>query len=134
MKIALIVGAALVVGAALGYALNLRTVSRLRQRVKELRTDRKPASIIRSVTRFLFVTTQVCALGWVSVSYGVAVYATVVLMQPFPVEELSGEAIRTILGVTALKVIGNIFEHNEGPIFGRSKAESSDTEGEIDDG
>ena len=74
------------------------------------------------ITRFLFITTQVAALIWVSLSYAIAVYATVVLGQPFPVETLSGQAIDTLLGVAALKVAENIFEHNEGGLFGNSKA------------
>lgn len=72
----------------------------------------------RSVTRILFITTQIAALGWVSVSYLIAVYATVRLGQPFPVVELSGKAIDSLLGVATLKTIGNIFEHNDGPVFG----------------
>ena len=68
----------------------------------------------RSVTRTLFVTTQLAALGWVSMSYLIAAYATVRLGQVFPVEELSEQAIETILGVNFLKVIENIFEHNDG--------------------
>ena len=78
---------------------------------------------MRSVTRLLFVTTQLAALAWVSVSYVIAVYATVRLEQPFPVVELSQQAITTILGVNALKVLENIFEHNEGMVFGRSRQE-----------
>lgn len=82
------------------------------------------------ITRFLFVTTQVSALVWVSLSYLIAVYATVRLGQPFPVETLSGQAIDTLLGVAALKVLENIFEHNEGGIFGRSRAAESEEERE----
>lgn len=74
-----------------------------------------------SVTRFLFVATQLAALGWVSVSYLIAIYATVKLEQPFPVVELSQQAITTILGVNVLKVVENIFEHNDGPVFGYTK-------------
>ncbi len=80
----------------------------------------------RSVTQLLFVTTQLAALAWVSVSYVIAVYATVRLEQPFPVVELSQQAITTILGVNVLKVVENIFEHNDGPVFGHTK-ESEDT-------
>ena len=58
-----------------------------------------------------------------SVSYVIAVYSTVKLYQPFPVVELSQQAITTILGVNALKVLENIFEHNEGMVFGRSRQE-----------
>ena len=74
-----------------------------------------------SVTKLLFLTTQVAALGWVTVSYGIAVYATVRLGQPFPVAELSQQAITTILGVNALKVVENIFEHNDGGLFGHTE-------------
>ncbi|OUQ82422.1 hypothetical protein [Flavonifractor sp. An100] len=77
----------------------------------------------RSVTRTLFVTTQLAALGWVSMSYLIAAYATVRLGQVFPVEELSEQAIETILGVNFLKVIENIFEHNDGSVFGKSNTE-----------
>lgn len=76
-----------------------------------------------SVTRILFVTTQIAALGWVSVSYLIAVYSTVRLRQPFPVVELSEQAIETILGVNVLKVVENIFEHNDGPVFGKNNTE-----------
>lgn len=75
----------------------------------------------QSVTRFLFIATQLAALGWVSVSYLIAVYSTVRLAQPFPVVELSQQAITTILGVNVLKVVENIFEHNDGPVFGHTK-------------
>lgn len=75
---------------------------------------------MKSVTRLLFITTQIAALGWVSVSYLIALYATVRLGQPFPVVDLSQQAITTILGVNVLKVVENVFEHNDGGIFGTS--------------
>lgn len=78
---------------------------------------------MKSVTKALFVTTQVAALCWVTVSYLIAGYATVRLGQPYPVVELSQQAITTILGTAALKVLENIFEHNDGGIFGRSNKE-----------
>ena len=81
---------------------------------------------MKSVTRFLFIATQIAALGWVSVSYLIAIYATVRLAQPFPVVELSQQAITTILGVNVLKVVENIFEHNESPVFGRTKEDTYD--------
>ncbi len=77
--------------------------------------------MIKSITRALFLTTQAAALVWVSLSYIIAIYATVKLEQPFPVVELSQQAITTILGVNALKVVENIFEHNDGTLFGRTK-------------
>lgn len=78
---------------------------------------------MKSVTKVLFVTTQLAALCWVTVSYLIAGYATVRLGQPYPVVELSQQAITTILGTTALKVLENIFEHNDGALFGRSNRE-----------
>ena len=78
---------------------------------------------MKSVTRLLFVTTQLAALVWVSASYLIAIYATVKLAQPFPVVELSQQAITTILGANVLKVVENIFEHNDGALFGHTKEE-----------
>lgn len=75
---------------------------------------------MKSLTRILFVTTQIAALGWVSISYLIALYATVRLGQPYPVVDLSEQAIITILGVNALKVLENIFEHNDSKVFGTS--------------
>lgn len=80
---------------------------------------------MKSVTKALFVTTQIAALCWVSVSYLIALYATVRLGQVFPVMELSQQAISTILGVSALKVVENIFEHNDGGLFGTSRKENT---------
>ena len=77
-------------------------------------------SALKSVTRRLFVTTQYAALLWVSISYLIALYATVRLGQVFPVVDLSKQAIETILGVNVLKVVENIFEHNDGVVFGKS--------------
>ena len=79
---------------------------------------------MKSVTKILFLTTQALALVWVSVSYLIAIYATVRLAQPFPVVELSQQAITTILGVNVLKVVENIFEHNDSPLFGHTKEDT----------
>ena len=121
MKTVLIAAGTLVVGIALGIVFCEATIRHLRKRLRELRsgTPRKPRFTVQSVTRFIFLTAQVFAIIWVSWSYIIATYSTVVLGQPFPAEELSKEAVRTILGVGALKVVENIFEHNEGPVFGR---------------
>ena len=74
-----------------------------------------------AITRFIFVTTQISALVWVFTSYGIAIYSTVKLGQVYTMAELSEPAINTILGVGFLKVIENIFEHNNGTIFVRSE-------------
>ena len=74
-----------------------------------------------SITRVIFLSTQFSALIWVSVSYGLAIYSTVKLQQPLPITELSSQAITSILGVSFLKILENIFEHNDGPVFGHSE-------------
>lgn len=75
---------------------------------------------MKSVTKALFLTSVAAAICWVSLSYIIAGYATVRLAQPYPVEDLSQQAITTILGTMALKVLGNIFEYNDGALFGNS--------------
>lgn len=85
----------------------------------------------KSVTRMLFLTTQVCALLWVFISYGLAIYSTICLGQVYTMAELSEPAIRAILGVTIAKVVGNIFEHNDGGLFGTSNSSENDTTGGI---
>lgn len=120
MKTVMIAAGALAVGFAFGIALSATTIHHLRKRLRELRAGKPRRSILRSVTNLLFVTSQLAALVWVSISYGIAVYSTVALAQPFPVTEVSQQAITTILGVAALKVLENIFEHNDGVVFGNS--------------
>ena len=82
---------------------------------------------MKSVTRFLFLTTQICALVWVFISYGLAIYATLRLGQVYTMAELSEPAINALLGVTALKVVGNVFEHNDGGLFGHSNSTEDNT-------
>ena len=89
---------------------------------KHLMTEKK----LRSVTRILFVTTQVAAIGWVSTSYLIAGYSTVVLGQPFPITELSQQAIDTLLGGLVLKVVENIFEHNDGVVTGKTNRQQEE--------
>ena len=123
METAFLIAAALAVGVALGVVYSMAAIRRLRRQVKTLRAGQAPGSILRSVTRLIFVTTQVSALVWVFTSYGIAVYSTVWLEQVYTMAELSEPAIHTILGVGVLKVLENIFEHNEGAVFGKSRTE-----------
>lgn len=92
----------------------------LRKRIRKLRGKSGKATL-RSVTRLIFITTQISALVWVFISYIIAIYSTVCLQQVYTMSELSEPAINTILGVGVLKVLENVFEHNEGVVFGRSK-------------
>lgn len=84
---------------------------------------------IKSITKALFVSTQIMALVWVSLSYLIAIYSTVVLSEPFPVVELSEQAVETILGVNVLKVLENIFEHNNSKLFGVTDRKKDNNEG-----
>ena len=84
------------------------------------RTDGTADRKFMSVTSFLAITTQVAALVWVSCSYAFAGYATIALGQPFPVTDLSIQAITVLLGNGIIKAVTNIFEHNDGKIFGTS--------------
>lgn len=80
---------------------------------------------IRSITRFLFVSTQLSALCWVNWSFVLATYATVKLGQPFPLETVSETAINVIIGTLLCKVLENALEHNDGGIWGKSNGGSS---------
>ena len=123
MKTVFLTAGGLTVGLALGAALRAGAIRYLEKQVRELRAGKAPAGILRSVTRLIFVTTQISALMWVFTSYGIAIYSTVRLEQVYTMAELSEPAIHTILGVGVLKVLENIFEHNEGGVFGRSTRE-----------
>ena len=73
------------------------------------------------VTRRLMLATMRCALVWVFLSYAIAIYATVRLGAVYTMAELSEPAIYSVLGVTLAKVLENVFEHNDGKVFGVSK-------------
>ena len=94
MRSILIAAAAFIVGAAFGIVLSAATIRHLRRRLKELRAGQERPNIIRSITRFLFVTAQVFAIVWVTWSYVIATYSTVVLMQPFPQSGLQLQGLR----------------------------------------
>ena len=81
--------------------------------------DRK----LLSVTSFLAMTSQVAALVGVSCSFAFTGYATIALGQPLPVTDLSSQAIAVLLGNGVIKAVTNIFEHNNGKIFGTSDKE-----------
>lgn len=78
----------------------------------------------KSITRWLFITSQFFAILWVSLSYIYAGFATFTLGQPCPIDTLSEQAIIVLLGTMCAKVIENIFEHNNGGIFGSNDSEN----------
>ena len=96
-------------------------------RVFTLPRKKQPARAHRaSVTRLLFMLLTFCALAWVFLSYAIAIYSTVVLGQVYTMAELAEPAITTLLGAVAMKVLENIFEHNDGALFGLSKKEEEE--------
>lgn len=73
-----------------------------------------------SLTAWLFTVSVIAAITWISISYLMGVYALKELGNTDLLVELSKEAMVTILGVNLMKMISNLFEHNNGGIFGTS--------------
>lgn len=84
-------------------------------------------SKFENLTAWLFTITTIAAIFWISVSYMMGVYALKVLDSTELLIELSREAMVTILGVNLMKVVMNLFEHNNGGIFGTSIPVVKDT-------
>ena len=82
-----------------------------------------------SVTRLLFIAIALSALVWVFTSYAIAVYSTVKLGQVYTMAELSEPAITSIVAVLFAKVLENVFEHNNGGLFGRSNGKDDTYDG-----
>lgn len=82
-------------------------------------------SKLASVTRLLFLAISLSALAWVFISYAIAIYATVHLQQVYTMAELSDPAIRLILCTLFGKILENLFEHNDGALFGHSRKDGS---------
>lgn len=76
--------------------------------------------LMRGVTAFIYIATLIMSLIWITMTYIFAGYATFKLGQPLPVEELSSQALIATVGVVVAKTVANIFEHNNGGIFGTS--------------
>lgn len=72
---------------------------------------------LMQIARFIFVTTQISALIWVFTSYGIAIYSTVKLGQVYTMAELSEPQSTLSWGWGFLKVLENIFEHNDGAVY-----------------
>lgn len=72
------------------------------------------------VTEFMYVCTMIMCLLVIVNTCALAWYSTIVLHQPYPLESLSSQLGVTIIGAIVAKVLGNIFEHNNGGIFGQS--------------
>ena len=93
---------------------------------KRLQKSRWPVWL-RHVTEFMFVCMMVlCCLVLVN-SCAIAWYSTIVLQQPYPLESMAEQAFLAGIGAIAAKVVGNIFEHNNGGIFGQSDNQEGST-------
>ena len=74
------------------------------------------------VTRRLYVVTLWSCIVWISASYLMAGYALVALGQVCTLAELSKPALTALTVTLGSKVLGNIFEHNDSAVFGRSRS------------
>ena len=126
MKTFLIAGAALLVGVALGYLLNLRTIFTLRRKACELRAglDTRPAETMKRVV-------WACVLNgfaWVWCSYILAAFD-----KPQIAEELSKVALAEIIVPVTVyagkSVLENLSKNNRWPDKGDTSNDASeDTE------
>lgn len=82
---------------------------------------------LRHVTEFMYVCTMAMCLLVIVNTCALAWYSTIVLHQPYPLEGLASQLGVTIIGALASKVLGNIFEHNNGGIFGQSDNKEGST-------
>lgn len=94
---------------------------------KRLQKSRWPVWL-RHVTEFMYVCTMVMCLLVIVNTCALAWYSTIVLHQPYPLESLSSQLGVTIIGAIVAKVLGNIFEKNDGGIFGHSNTTNDDYE------
>lgn len=115
-----VLGTAALVMAIVLSVLMLRKDKKAKTKKHKEKHTKMTKARLRSITRFMFVTTQVSALVWVFTSYGIAIYSAVELGQVYTMSELSEPAIRILIGECFLKVLENIFEHNNSKVFGRS--------------
>lgn len=69
---------------------------------------------LRKITEFMFVCTMGGSLLVIANTCALAWYSTIVLQQPYPLEDLATQLGITMIGAIAAKVVGNIFEHNDG--------------------
>lgn len=120
--------ASAVLGMLLNFVFHKAEYRKLRRIKKGI--AKKKWITLKGVTEFLYVTTQIAALAWVSMSYAIALYGTIVNETVYPVETISEQAIIAILGVTVAKTVGNLFEHNDGAVFGTSNKKETEEDHE----
>ena len=77
---------------------------------------------LRSLTEFMFVFLMFLSTILILNLIGLCWYSTVILQTPTIPEETCKEFVLAFFGAISVKVIGNIFEHNDGSIFGTSNS------------
>ena len=97
------------------------------------RTDGLTEAQLRSLTRLLMLEATRASIVWVSLSYVIALYSTVRLGIVYTLEDLSKAPITVLLVIPMTKVFGNIFEHNDGKVFGTSNKRSVSESDHIED-
>lgn len=75
---------------------------------------------LQTFTNVMYCLILIAGLVWISTSYVISIYGVIRFGQVEPLIELSCEVIRCIIVVVVAKTIANIFEHNDGPVFGYS--------------
>lgn len=126
MTVIIVAVCAFLIGALFNYVRYIKAYRKYRDVIKKSKTKKKIT--IKGITEFLYVTTQIAALVWVSLSYLIALVGTFQYGMVYPIESLSEQAIIAILGVTVMKTVGNIFEHNDGKVLGESHKMEVDSE------
>lgn len=104
MKTVLIAGAALLVGAALGYFLSLRTISRLRRKLRSIRAGNGEEK--KETTKRVVWVCLIMGFAWVWCSYVLAY-----LDKPQIAESLSQVAVTEIIGVVLAYAIKSLLEN-----------------------
>ncbi len=112
IKTALIAGAALILGAALGYFLSQRTISRLRRKLRSIREGKGEGKM--ETTKKVIWSCLIMGFAWVWCSYVLAY-----LDKAQIAESLSQVAVTEIIGVVlayALKsLVENLSKNNHWP-------------------
>lgn len=80
---------------------------------------------LQTFTNLMYCLVIVASVIWISLSYLIGIYGVVVFGQVEPLIELSRDVVKCISVVLVTKTIGNIFEHNDGPVFGYSDSHTT---------
>lgn len=75
---------------------------------------------LQTFTNVMYCLILIAGIVWISLSYVIGIYGVVRFAQVEPLIELSRDVVKCIMVVVITKTIANIFEHNDGPVFGYS--------------